>query len=106
MTSQNHEKIDNRKFTIITICGSMRYYHQMIKVAEKYTMNGYIVLMPYVANYSGGAKADRIKIMLDTMHMAKIDLSYAIVVVGEHIGESTNREIEYAIKNGKQVIYV
>ena len=94
------------KFTIITVCGSMRYFARMIKVAEQYTTNGYIVLMPYVANYSGGMKSDNLKDMLDKMHMAKIDLSYAIIVVGEHIGESTTREIEYARKTGKKIIYV
>ena len=44
---------------------------------------------------------------LDKIHRKKIDISDAIYVVNidGYIGDSTKNEIEYALKNGKEVIY-
>jgi len=93
-------------FSVRTICGSMRYYAEMLVVAEELTAAGCIVLMPFVANYAGGYTADEHKLMLDAMHRAKIDMSGGIVVVGSHIGESTRSEINYAVLMGKAIDYV
>ena len=48
------------------------------------------------------------KEMLDDMHKRKIDMADSIYVinVGGYIGQSTRSEIEYAIKNGKEVRYL
>jgi hypothetical protein len=92
-------------FPIITVCGSMRYYPLMIRTAEQYTANGYIVLMPFVTVGATEQSGD-VKEMLDKMHFAKIDMADSILVVGEHRGESTLREIEYAKANGKKVYSV
>ena len=48
------------------------------------------------------------KEMLDNMHKRKIDMADAIYVinVGDYIGESTRSEIEYALSNGKKVLYL
>lgn len=123
-------------FPIRTICGSMRYYDQMIEIAQRETANGVIILMPSVAGYAtddyqhlnraqldaavesgdpnaiaendrreGAVEADERKEMLDRMHFAKIDMSDAIIVVGIHIGESTQSEIAYAERTGKTVLY-
>lgn len=82
-------------FGIATICGSMRYYEQMLILARELTGDGLIVLMPHVTSYVGVA-SDETKQMLDRMHFAKIAMSNAVYVVGSHRGESTSREIEYA----------
>lgn len=92
-------------FTVRTICGSMRYADTMLKVAESETASGVIILMPFVADYVGGREPDAIKLMLDEMHQAKIDMSDGIIVVGVHIGESTASEIAYAKSTGKEVLY-
>jgi len=94
-------------FPIITVCGSMRYYVRMLSAAEEFSRMGYIVLMPFVADFIGdpGKDKDNTGIMLDEMHMAKIDMSDFILVVGEHRGESTTREIKYAEANGKGAYY-
>lgn len=86
------------QFPITTICGSMRYYDQMLKLAAQLTGDGWIVLMPYVAEYIGGRPADSKKEMLDDMHRTKISMSERIYVVGSHIGESTSKEIFYAVR--------
>ena len=87
----------SEEFPVITICGSMRYQGEMSEAAKVLTTNGYIVLMPFVADYVGSKDADERKEMLDRMHLAKIDMSVAIYVVGDHRGESTIREIQYAM---------
>ncbi len=92
-------------FKVFTICGSMRYYKAMIAIAQSKTAEGYIILMPFVA-YNNGVKesGDEFAEMLDRMHKQKIDMSEGIFVVGSHIGESTQSEIDYAFINGKAII--
>lgn len=82
----------------------MRYYQDMIRIAEKETANGRIVLMPFVA-LNPGQQLSELKTMLDDMHRQKIDMADDIIVVGLHIGESTAREIEYAKERGKSILY-
>lgn len=96
-------------FPVVTICGSMRFYDQMLQVAEELTGAGTIVLMPFVY-HNGGVKlpGDARGEMLDRMHLAKIDLSEEIIVCTSYtgyVGESTAREIEYARSTGKTVTY-
>lgn len=88
-------------YSITTICGSMRYYREMLEAAERLTKEKYIVLMPFVLKDPNGTDKE----MLDDMHKRKIDMSGSIVVVGLHIGESTGSEIEYAKHRGKKVLY-
>jgi NTP pyrophosphatase (non-canonical NTP hydrolase) len=99
----------NPFFPVTTICGSMRFYPHMLKVAEALTATGMVVLMPFVY-YNSGVKLpnDEFAAMLDTMHKAKIDMSGSITVVSNasrYIGESTQSEIDYAQANGKSVYY-
>lgn len=91
------------RFAVITICGSMRYYREMIKAAEQLTSFEYVVLMPFVSDYMGGVSADERKKMLDEMHKQKIDMADSILVIGEHRGDSTLTEINYAYLSGKPV---
>jgi hypothetical protein len=51
---------------------------------------------------------DDVKRDLDFLHLRKIDLSDEIFVlnVGGYIGDSTQREIEYALSTGKKVKYL
>jgi hypothetical protein len=96
------EKKPQSKPTVITICGSMRFYEIMLKLAGKLTENGNIVLMPFATK--NGLNDD----MLDRLHAAKIDLSdiVYIVAINQYIGFSTKKEIVYAKALGKQVMYI
>jgi hypothetical protein len=90
-------------FKIVTICGSMRFYDTMVKVAEQETAAGHIVLMPFCA-IDSDEQNGYLKSMLDRMHFAKIDMCDHIIVVTDengYVGTSTRREMAYAIKNGK-----
>lgn len=90
-------------FPVITICGSMRYFPTMLLAAETLTNAGYIVIAPFNADFYGGKNPDAKKRMLDSMHLTKIDMASAIMVIGTHRGESTTREIVYAREHGKLV---
>jgi hypothetical protein len=85
------------QFPIVTICGSMRYYHEMLIQAKQWSRDGWIVLMPFDVSYMGGAPSDDTKAMLDDMHYTKMSMSELILIVGDHIGESTTNEIRYAV---------
>ena len=101
--------MDNRKYNIITLCGSIKFKDQFIKVQEKLTLEGNIVLTP---NFFNNIKKEEIdektKKMLDEMHRQKIDMSDEIYIInfGGYIGESTKAEIEYAKTKGKKVSYL
>jgi len=92
---------------VITICGSMRYSKEMMKIAEELELkHGYAVIQ-CVYNIDGQRHEGVDISILDKIHRKKIDISDAIYVVNinEYIGKSTKNEIEYAKNNGKEVIY-
>jgi hypothetical protein len=88
---------------IVTLCGSMRFFDKMLTVAAEETAKGHIVIAPF----SVVAKEDQgsdFKKMLDELHFRKIDMADEIIVVTDengYIGESTRREMVYAIQTGK-----
>ena len=93
---------------IVTICGSMKYKNIMLeKALELQLKNKYVVLQPVYGldNYS---YSDLDKKVLSELHFNRINISDAIYVVNVdgYIGESTKKEIEYACKLGKEVIYL
>lgn len=94
---------------IITVCGSMKYYKEMMEIAEKIELEGNCVLTPlYNPNRpSKEAYTKEEGKMLDKVHKERIKLSDAIYVIniGNHIGNSTKSEIEYAKSLGKEIIY-
>ena len=111
----------NQRFPFVCICGSMRFYPWMLKVAELETLAGNIVLLPLVrkdADMSDSEKAHQHKveqalpsgvnlhIMLDAMHRNKIAMSDKIIVCTDaknYFGDSTRAEIIYACSLGKNI---
>lgn len=97
------------KYNIITLCGSIRFKDEFLKVQEKLTLKGNIVLTPNFFNHIKKEDIDlETKEMLDKMHRQKIDIADEIFVinVGGYIGESTKSEIEYAKAKGKKISYL
>ena len=94
---------------VITLCGSIKFKDEFMKVQEKLTLEGNIVLAP---NFFNSIKKEEItletKKMLDEMHRQKIDMSNEIYVInyGGYIGESTKAEIAYAKAKGKNISYL
>ena len=98
---------DIKTMKVVTICGSMRFAKEMQKVAwELEAKNGYVVIQ-CVYNDRETKETDEEILNLVNAHWKKIDISDAIYVVniGGYIGESTKKEIEYALNAGKEVIY-
>jgi len=89
--------------TIVTLCGSMRFFEQMLQVAADETAKGHIVLAPFSVVAPEDQGSD-FKAMLDRLHFQKIDLSSQVIVVTNadgYIGSSTRREMAYALSTGK-----
>ena len=98
------------QFPVITLCGSTRFKDQFIEAQKRLTLEGNIVISVGLFGHSGDDEVwtEGTKEMLDKMHKRKIDMADAIYVinVGGYIGESTRSEIEYALRNGKEVRYL
>lgn len=99
--------------TIVCLCGSTRFWRTFQRAGLDETMAGRIVLSIGAATGTDDEhfgnlpreEYDRIKEMLDTLHLRKIDLADEILVLNEqgYVGESTAREIAYAYRLGKRV---
>lgn len=96
------------RYNIITLCGSIRFKSEFMKVQEELTLKGNIVFTPNFFNNLKDEINMETRKMLDEMHRQKIDMSNEIYVinVGGYIGESTKSEIEYAKSNGKKISYL
>lgn len=97
-------------YKIVTLCGSTRFKEQFVEVQKRLTLDGCIVISVGLFGHSDDEDVWKpgVNEMLDEMHLRKIDLADEIFVinVGSYIGESTRREIAYAIKTGKKVNYL
>lgn len=94
---------------IITVCGSLKFYKEMMEITEKMELEGNCMLVP-IYNPSKTSKDDYTEeeaMMLDKMHKERIKISDAILVVNvnNYIGSSTKSEIEFAKSLNKEIIY-
>ena len=92
---------------IITLCGSLKFQKEMMVVAQKMALKGNCILTPTYQVIENIEITEEQIIMLKEAHFKRIELSDAILVinVNNYIGYSTNLEIEYAKKLGKEIIY-
>lgn len=93
----------------ITVCGSLRFYQEIVEIALKMELEGNCMLAPIYNPYNTDKDAftdEEIK-MISKMHYEKIKLSDAILVVDVdgYIGSSTSKEIEYAKTLNKEILY-
>ena len=94
---------------IITVCGSLKFYKEMMDITEKMELQGNCMLVP-IYNPSKSSKDDFTEeeaLMLDKMHKERIKLSDSILVVNvnDYIGSRTKSEIEFAKSLNKEIIY-
>lgn len=108
-----------RKPRVVVLCGSSRFPEAFDIANLHYSMRGDIVIglccyghadRPIGARFltSDASENSLNKQGFDELHFRKIDLCDAIVVVnvGDYIGSSTKREIEYARLHGKDIEYM
>ena len=93
---------------IITLCGSLKFQKEMMEVAEKMALEGNCILTPVYPVLENYERPDEQLERLKEAHFKRIELSDAIFVINEnnYIGKSTNLEIEYAKKLGKEIMYL
>lgn len=102
--------------TIVCLCGSTRFSEAFQKAQLEETLAGKIVLTigcnmktddEIFGHFSVG-ELKRIKAGLDRLHMRKIDLADEVLIlnVDNYIGESTQRELNYAKHEGKKIRFL
>lgn len=96
------------QYKVITLCGSSKFKEDFERINKELTLAGNIVISLGVWGHAGDVFTEEQKIMLDDIHKRKIDMADAIYVINKdgYIGSSTRSEIEYAIKHGKQIIFM
>ena len=99
--------------SVVCLCGSTRFVDEFNRQRQKLTLEGKIVLsIEIVTTQSRDDDPQHVdpslKAMLDELHMRKIDLADEVLIlnVGGYIGESTRREMEYAVEAGKAVKFL
>ncbi len=93
---------------IITICGSLKFKEEMMKLAIQLELKGNVVLtLAFPVDNSKTIYTEDEILMLGKMHKEKIKLSDSIMVVdvNNYIGEATKSEIEFAKSLDKEIIY-
>ncbi len=100
--------------TIVTLCGSTRFYEAFKKANYEETMAGKIVLSigfahhrPEVHGETTGCTPEQ-KEALDVLHKKKIDISDEVLIlnVGGYIGDSTQSELDHAVAGGKSIRFL
>lgn len=98
---------------VVTLCGSTRFINVFNEWRKKLTLEGKIVLgveitLPQSTREDPQHSDYKTKQTLDELHLRKIDLSDEIMVlnVDGYIGETTKREIKYALATNKKIRYL
>lgn len=103
----NIETYGGIEMNVITLCGSLKFKKEMMKIAEKMALEGYCILTPVYPVLENIKRTEGQLMKLKEAHFKRIEFSDAILVVNvdNYIGNSTNLEIDYAKKLGKEIIY-
>ena len=97
-------ELENEKI-VVTLSGSLRFRKEFEKIKEKLENSGFLVYTPIFFN-DGEQKPSMEELTL--LHKKKIDLADIVFVVNVdgYIGEDTRKEIQYAEKHNKNVVYL
>lgn len=93
---------------VICMCGSLKYTNELMKETERLTLQGYnVISVIYETRDRDSYNDDEIKLFVE-LHHQKIDLADAIFVANFNgrIGEGTKNDIDYAMKTGKEIMYL
>ena len=93
---------------VVTLCGSTKFKTEFRDIEKKLTLAGFAVL-----SLGFFEKSDAVNItkqqerLFGDIHLKKIDLADEILVidVDGYIGESTQKEIDYAKEKSKKVSF-
>lgn len=108
MSEQTEQAVERPQ--IVCLCGSTRFMDAFFEAGWDFTLKGYIVLSVGVCKHADkdgahGAEAlgQDVADRLDELHLRKIDLADLVYFlnIGGYIGESTLKELKYAIDRRK-----
>lgn len=98
---------------IVCLCGSTRFVDTFNKWRKNLTLEGKIVVsielvLPQSTREDPQHNDYKTKQMLDELHFRKIDLADEVMIlnIGGYIGNSTRKELEYALSIGRVVRYL
>jgi len=97
---------------IVCLCGSTRFMDAFFEAGWKFTLEGNIVLSvgvcKHAEHHGGETLGQNVADKLDELHLRKIDLADKVFIlnVGGYIGESTQKEINYATLKQKPIQYL
>lgn len=100
---------------VVCLCGSTRFIEQFFRSGWSETLEGRVVLsvgvcLDHPGDEEGGhvGEALGVKDMLDELHFRKIDIADDVLVlnVEGYVGQSTQREIAYAMATNKPVRFL
>ena len=92
----------------VCLCGSTKFKEEFAEAAKAETLDGNIVLTVGFFGHADGVELPRkVKAKLDALHMMKILEADEVLVVDidGYIGESTEREIEFALLLERPIRY-
>lgn len=93
---------------VIVIIGSSRFKAQHLGYAQKFTLQGKVVLLAGFWHHVDNVPITSAqKVALDDLAMRKIDLAGAVFVVNVngYVGESTKKLVAYAKECDKPILY-
>lgn len=104
------------KPTVVCLCGSTRFWREFQRQSLALTLSGKIVLSIGAASgtddeHFGNLPREEyelVKAMLDELHLRKIDLADEVLIlnVDGYVGESTRRELAYAMAHDKVIRFL
>lgn len=108
LTKSGEDQTPSRPI-IVCLCGSTRFLQTFQDANLQETLDGKIVLsIGCDTKTDADLGIEYSKPMLDELHLRKIDLADEVLIlnVGGYVGESTARELEYALEHGKGVRFL
>lgn len=95
------------EFTVITLCGSVRFREELERLAAELTLAGHVVLAPTALAPSTELDVEE-RARLGRIHLQKVGMADEVLVVnvGGYVGESTRREIAHARSRGVPVSFL
>lgn len=102
-----HPRHAPEEYTVVTLCGSLRFREQFERLDAELTLAGHVVLTPAALGPSTELDAEE-RARLGRMHLQKVAMSDEVLIVnvGDYVGESTRREIEHARARGIPVSFL
>lgn len=94
---------------IICLCGSTKLKPEILKIAEGFTIQGFIVLLPLAYSHYDNLKLSEIEIdRLKQLHLDKILLCGKVIIITKdnYLGDGLVEEIEFSKCNRKIIEYI